>query len=122
MTRALWIREGRVANVIEYPGEVPAHDEGFDVVLARGAESVGDAYAVPVNVVTRRQMLIALHRTGMLDAIKAAVAASTDVELQLSFAEAAEFERSNAALRAVAAALGKTDAEIDAVFSLAAKV
>ncbi len=70
--------------------------------------------------VTRRQMLTALHRSGLLATIKGAVAASGDVELQIAFDESQEFQRDNPCLATMAAALGKTDAEVDAIFSLAA--
>ena len=70
--------------------------------------------------VTRRQMLTALHRVGLLAPIKSAVAASGDIELQIAFDESQEFQRNNPFLASMAAALGKTDAEIDAVFALAA--
>ncbi len=73
-----------------------------------------------IKPVTRRQMLTALHRVGLLTAIKGAVAASGDVELQIAFDESQEFQRNNPFLASMAAALGKTDAEIDAVFALAA--
>jgi hypothetical protein len=70
--------------------------------------------------VTRRQMLTALHRAGLLATIKGAVAASGDLELQIAFDESQEFQRDNPFLATMAAALGKTDAEVDAIFSLAA--
>ncbi len=73
-----------------------------------------------IKPVTRRQMLTALHRVGLLTTIKGAVAASGDVELQIAFDESQEFQRNNPFLASMAAALGKTDAEIDAVFALAA--
>ena len=73
-----------------------------------------------IKPVTRRQMLTALHRVGLLATIKAAVAASGDIELQIAFDESQEFQRNNPFLASMAAALGKTDAEIDAVFALAA--
>jgi hypothetical protein len=65
-------------------------------------------------------MLTALHRSGLLATIKGAVAASGDVELQIAFDESQEFQRDNPFLATMAAALGKTDAEVDAIFSLAA--
>jgi hypothetical protein len=65
-------------------------------------------------------MLTALHRVGLLATIQAAVAASNDIELQFAFDESQEFQRGNPFLATMAAALGKTDAEIDAVFALAA--
>lgn len=73
-----------------------------------------------IKPVTRRQMLTALHRAGLLTTIKGAVAASNNVELQIAFEESQEFQRNNAFLATMAQALGKTDAEIDAIFALAA--
>ena len=72
--------------------------------------------------VTRRQMLTALHRAGMLETIKGAVTASGDVELQIAFDESLEFERNNPFLATMAAALGKSDAEVDGIFALAASI
>ncbi len=75
-----------------------------------------------IKPVTRRQMLTALHRAGLLATIKGAVAASGDVELQIAFDESQEFQRDNPFLASMAQALGKTDAEVDAIFALAASL
>lgn len=75
-----------------------------------------------IKPVTRRQMLTALHRSGLLDTIKAAVAASGDIELQIAYDESQEFQRDNPFLATMAQALGKTDAEVDAIFVLAASL
>jgi len=75
-----------------------------------------------IKPVSRRQMLTALHRVGLLETIKAAVSGSGDVEMQIAFDEALEFERGNAFIATMAAVLGKTDAEIDAIFALAASI
>jgi len=75
-----------------------------------------------IQPVTRRQMFTALHRLGLLDAIKQAVSASEDFELQIAFAESLDFARDNALLIGVARAIGKTDEELDAVFKLAASI
>lgn len=95
-----------------------------NVAFVNGAFEVrtGDDYTEPEvdrTPVTRRQMLTALHRTGLLPIIKSAVAASDDVELQIAFDESQEFQRGNAFLAAMATALGKTDAEVDGIFALA---
>jgi hypothetical protein len=76
---------------------------------------------VPAQV-TRRQMLTALHRVGLLTSIQAAIDASGDFELRLAFDEALEFERGNPMLASMAAALGKTEADLDAIFILAATI
>jgi hypothetical protein len=80
------------------------------------------AQRAAIPKVSRRQMLTALHRVDLLTTIRAAVDASNDVELQIAFDEALEFERGNAFIGTMAAALGKTDAEIDAIFALAAGI
>ncbi len=85
----------------------------IDAALAAAARAA-------IQPVTRRQMLTALHRVGLLATIKGAVAASGDVELQIAFDESQEFQRNNPFLATMAAALGKTDAEVDAIFALAA--
>lgn len=73
-----------------------------------------------IRPVTRRQMLTALHRSGLLTQIDAAVAASGDIEVQIAYKESQEFQRANPFLAQMAAALGFTDEQIDDVFALAA--
>jgi len=75
-----------------------------------------------IQPVTRRQMFTALHRLGLLDAIKNAVSNSEDFELQIAFAESLDFARDNGLLVELSQSLGKTDEELDAVFKLAASI
>lgn len=82
--------------------------------------AIAAAARAAIKPVTRRQMLTALHRAGLLATIKGAVAASGDIELQIAFDESQEFQRDNPFLASMAQALGKTDAEVDAIFALAA--
>ena len=89
-------------------------------IEAAAPAALAAAARAAIVPVTRRQMLTALHRAGLLATIKGAVAASGDIELQIAFDESQEFQRNNPFLASMAAALGKTDAEIDAVFALAA--
>lgn len=120
--RALWVDEnGLVVNVLEYPDALPLTEDGYRVIPAEGHEAPGDVVEVPrlFKPVTRRQMLTALHRAGLLEAIRTAVDGSGDVELQIAFNEALDFERTNPMLVGMAQAMGKTDAEIDAIFALA---
>lgn len=86
------------------------------------ATAEATAARAAIKPVTRRQMLTALHRAGLLATIKGAVAASGDVELQIAFDESQEFQRDNPFLAAMSQALGKTDAEVDAIFALAASL
>lgn len=96
--------------------------EGYSRLATQAEIDTATAAAAraAIKPVTRRQMLTALHRIGLLTTIKSAVAASGDIELQIAFDESQEFQRNNPFLASMAAALGKTDAEIDAVFALAA--
>lgn len=112
---AAGIRLVSVDNVLWCSDEQAAQAiiDAFDpVVYARGL----------IPPVTRRQMLTALHRAGLLETIKGAVTASGDIELQIAFDESQEFQRANPFLATMAAALGKTDSEIDAIFALAASL
>ena len=89
-------------------------------IEAAAPAALAAAARAAIKPVTRRQMLTALHRAGLLATIKGAVSASGDVELQIAFDESQEFQRNNPFLATMAAALGKTDAEVDAIFALAA--
>ena len=83
------------------------------------AQSAAVRAAIPS--VSIRQMHTALHRVGLLAPIKAHIAASGDIELEIAFASPT-FERSNALIGDMAQAMGKTDAEVDAIFALAASI
>lgn len=76
--------------------------------------------AIVPQIVTRAQFKLALLDLGLLDDVAALVAASNDRALQINWAERLEFERQHPLVIATAAALGKTEAEIDALFVLAA--
>lgn len=76
--------------------------------------------AIVPQIVTRAQFKLALLDLGLLDDVDALVAASNDRALQINWAERLEFERNHPLVIATAAALGKTAAEIDALFVLAA--
>lgn len=109
------IVEGRIA-VWRRPEPQPTDAE----IEAAAPAALAAAARAAIKPVTRRQMLTALHRAGLLATIKGAVAASGDIELQIAFDESQEFQRNNPFLATMAAALGKTDAEVDAIFALAA--
>lgn len=97
----------------------------FDYFIGAGAGSVMPYQPVEIHesvpeIVTRAQFKLALLDLGLLDDVDALVAASNDRALQINWAERLEFERNHPLVIATAAALGKTDAEIDALFVLAA--
>lgn len=70
---------------------------------------------VPSSV-TRRQFKQALLQIDLLDTVGAMIAASEDRSLQINWEDALDFERNNQFVVQMAGALGKTDAEIDALF------
>lgn len=92
--------------------------------LATESEIASAAFAyarASIPSVSIRQMHTALHRLGLLAPIKAYIAASGDIELEIAF-QSPTFERSNALISDMAQAMGKTDAEVDAIFALAASI
>lgn len=73
--------------------------------------------------VTAFQAKAALLHADYLDNVEALMAApETPRIVKLAWAEALHFERNSPTVAAMAAALGLTDAEIDALFSFAAEV
>lgn len=71
------------------------------------------------KVVSRAQFILALLEMGLLDDVEAAIA-QADRATQINYKERLEFERGYPLIATMAAVLGKTDAEIDALFTLAA--
>lgn len=70
---------------------------------------------------TPAKLKIALHRLGLLDAVKAFVEAA-DVETQIAFYEVIDFERSNPLLNAAAKQLGMTDEQVDSIWMYGAAI
>lgn len=73
----------------------------------------------PPRTVSRAQFLLALLEIGLLDEVEAAIE-QADRATQINYRERLEFERDYPLIATMAAVLGKTDAEIDALFVLAA--
>lgn len=69
--------------------------------------------------VSRAQFILALLDLDLLDDVEAAIAAA-DRATQINYKERLEFERNFPLVMTMAAALGKTEAEVDALFMLAA--
>ena len=115
--------EGRSTNVVPpAPADIPeGHAANFT-----GHKWVVVPYTAPPPPVppvlaspTRRQLKLVMLQAGLLDAVEYAVANSGDRALQIEWAEALEFDRDNPSVATLAAALGKTDEEIDALWALA---
>lgn len=69
--------------------------------------------------VTPLQMRRVLLQQGLLNGVEAFVQ-SADLETQMAWEYAVQIDRNNALIAAAAGALGKTDAEVDDLFRLAA--
>jgi len=101
---AVWAYEG---------GQWPVFDQAqHDKVLLAAMPQVP-------QVVTRAQFILALLQIDLLDEVEAAIA-QADRATQINYTERLEFERGFPLIATMAAVLGKTDAEIDALFVLAA--
>ena len=138
MKRYARIEDGKVAEIVTledgfaieecFPPElhfVEVEDDAevgwsFDGGAFGAPEPVHTEPAVPTSV-TKAQAKIALHRAGILDAVKTAVAG--DAEMQIWFEDAAVWERQNPHVIALGeGALGLTSADIDELFVQAAQI
>lgn len=98
-----------------------------DITAVPDNASVGDmiinGVAVPYTPVpasvTRGQFKLALLQMDLLDDVEAAIALA-DRATQINYAERLDFERNHPLVITMATALGKTEAEVDALFILAA--
>lgn len=125
--RAAQIANGVVVNVVI----VDAIEDLPDLVMISDEYGIGDLYAdgvfskpvesvsVPASV-TRRQMKLALLQQDLLSAVEAAVLASSDPALTINWQDALDFRRDHPFVLQMAALLGKTEAEVDEMFVLAA--
>jgi hypothetical protein len=99
------------------PGSIPC--EWSDIGRHWTGAAFEDVPPGPPASITPRQFRLALNATGLRAAVDAAVAAA-DQDTRDTYEYATEFRRSDPVLLAMAAALGKTEAEIDALFALGA--
>ena len=103
----------------ESPGELRANWTGYEwVELPYAAPVITEPVILVPQVVSRAQFILALLQIDLLDEVEAAIAAA-DRATQINYEERLEFERSFPLIATMAAVLGKTDAEVDALFVLA---
>lgn len=131
MTVDLSAYDWRAVQLVDGDGFVEHETEQVAVFATPLAGALFDAWdavratidtaaaGVPKSV-TRAQFRLALLDLDLLDDVEAMVAASNDRDLQINWQDRQEFERNHPLVIATAAALGKTAAEIDALFVLAA--
>ena len=104
----------------ESPGESRANWTGYEWVdLPYAAPVIAEPVILVPQVVSRAQFILALLQIGLLDEVEAAIEAA-DRAAQINYNERLEFERGFPLIATMAAVLGKTDAEVDALFVLAA--
>lgn len=102
-------------------------DDGtYSLVVKKSGETFEDVFAnedpgsnVPV-LVSPRQIRIALLQLGILASVEAWIASEAGQATVIEWEYATEVRRSHVMWAAGAVALGKTEAEIDALFILAA--
>ena len=96
---------------------------GLTAITSEEADVLREPAVTTPQTVTRFQALAALHLAGHLEAVKAIMAApETPVLTKLAWDNALSFERASPTLASLAAALGLTDADLDALFTVAAGV
>lgn len=103
-------------NIIEWDGiaDLGGQYPNCSITLCDGLP----IWVAPPVLVSRRQMMLALNQQGKLTNIQAIVA-SANISVQIEWAEATQFERTNPVLQAMAQANGWTDADLDNLFRLA---
>lgn len=119
---------GRVVNVIvaDDSWKAPAGHVLLDAVEAqpgdtwngRGFIRAPQIRPVPREV-TPRQIRLALDQMGLLDAVETAVAGAGK-STRIAWEYSTGIERDASLVKQMATAIGKTDADIDALFTLAA--
>jgi len=122
--------EGRFTEVPVPDGIVPADSNwnftGYKWMLLN-TSPVNPVLQVQVpQKVTRRQARQALLLNGKLDAVDAAIKAIPDAMqramVQIEWEDSMEFERQRPTLKALAAAIGLDDNQLDALFVQASKL
>lgn len=119
---------GRETNVVPLPssGDMRPNFTGHKWLLTKYTPPptfTPDFITLPQDgvpqVVSRAQFILALLQLDLLDDVESAIA-QADRATQINYSERLEFERGHPLIETMAAVLGKTDAEIDALFVLAA--
>lgn len=125
-SRVLWDEriDGHLPE-ITLGGMVRLADElVFDASLMTEQVAAQQAAAYAASIpqkVSRAQFILALLAIGLLDEAEAAIE-QADRATQINYRERLEFERGHPLIATMALVMGKTDAEIDALFALAASL
>ena len=109
----------RLADGAHIPPD-PANRDRVEFLAWEAEGGVAEPFVTPVPAsVTRRQFKQALNRIELRSPVEVAIAAA-DQDTKDWYAESLNFERSNPVMNSMAVALGKTPADIDNLFRLAA--
>ena len=110
---------------IEDNAHIPIEDDNVDyqaylIWVAEGNVPEPETMLAPVTPsVDAWQIRTALNQIGLRDQVEAAIAASTDIYLKDAWEYAPSFKRDHPLVISMGLALGKTEEELDALFSLA---
>lgn len=108
------------------PNDSEAHGRDLFARAIAGEFGPIAAYVAPPALIPQRltpwQIRKALNQLGLREVVESAVAASSDQDLKDGWAVATEFNRLSPLVINMGAALGKTDAELDALFTLGASL
>lgn len=121
---AIPLRDAGIApanqSTSDTPGDIRANWTGYEwrEMTYQTPPEIASPVIVP-QVVSRAQFILALLQIGLLDEVEAAIDAA-DRATQINYKERLEFERGFPLIATMAQVMGKTDAEIDALFVLAA--
>lgn len=124
-TTELWWPLGKIGA--EFVCLVPSGTEGAEETDADITDA--EPFVLPVVVpasITRAQAKLALLGAGLLDGVQAAIDAITDpvqrTAAQIEWDDRLTFDRSNPTLNALAAAMGLSTEQLDALFIAAAQL
>ena len=122
-TYAVQDGNGVILNCIAWDGITPwTPPAGTTAVLAPACSIAQPPAPVP-QVISIAQAKAALAAAGLLDTANAAVAATgANSQTSIAWQYATEFHRDSPNIAAVAAALGLTSAQVDALFVAAAQI
>ena len=122
-TYAVQDGSGTTLNCVAWDGVTPWTPPAGTTVVMAPACSIAQQPAPVPQVISIAQAKAALAAAGLLDAANAAVAATgANSQTSIAWQYATEFHRDSPNIAAVAAALGLTSAQVDALFVTAAQI
>lgn len=100
--------------------------EGLDgytqtwTIVSLTEEEIEEAFKASVpQVITKRQIRLALHQSDLLDTVETAIENSNDMVLKIDYADADEIRRDWQSMLTLSNELGLTEKQVDNLFILA---